>query len=93
MLATPRRLAVAGPLTIMFSVACWGQTTAFEGDVKGEDGKPLVKVPVHLDRKDIKGNYKVTPIRRATTITAACPSAHTRSGLRSMARNGTRSTT
>jgi tetratricopeptide (TPR) repeat protein len=59
MLATPRRLAVAGPLTIMFSVACWGQTTAFEGDVKGEDGKPLVKVPVHLDRKDIKGNYKV----------------------------------
>jgi tetratricopeptide (TPR) repeat protein len=43
----------------MFSVACWGQTTAFEGDVKGEDGKPLVKVAVHLDRKDIKGNYKV----------------------------------
>jgi tetratricopeptide (TPR) repeat protein len=59
MLATLRRLAVAGPLTIMFSVACWGQTTAFEGDVKGEDGKPLVKVAVHLDRKDIKGNYKV----------------------------------
>ena len=59
MLATLRRLAIAGPLTIMFSVACWGQTTAFEGDVKGEDGKPLVKVPVHLDRKDIKGNYKV----------------------------------
>lgn len=59
MLATLRRLAVAGPLTLMFSVACWGQTTAFEGDVKGEDGKPLVKVAVHLDRKDIKGNYKV----------------------------------
>jgi tetratricopeptide (TPR) repeat protein len=59
MLATLRRLAVAGPLTIMFSVACWGQTTAFEGDVKGEDGKPLVKVVVHLDRKDIKGTYKV----------------------------------
>jgi tetratricopeptide (TPR) repeat protein len=59
MLRTLRRLAIAGPLTIMFSVACWGQTTAFEGDVKGEDGKPLVKVPVHLDRKDIKGNYKV----------------------------------
>jgi tetratricopeptide (TPR) repeat protein len=59
MLATLRRLAIAGPLTILFSVACWGQTTAFEGDVKGEDGKPLVKVTVHLDRKDIKGNYKV----------------------------------
>ena len=59
MLATLRRLAIAGPLTLMFSAACWGQTTAFEGDVKGEDGKPLVKVTVHLDRKDIKGNYKV----------------------------------
>jgi tetratricopeptide (TPR) repeat protein len=59
MLATLRRLAVAAPLTVLFSVACWGQTTAFEGDVKGEDGKPLVKVTVHLDRKDIKGNYKV----------------------------------
>jgi len=59
MLATLRRLAVAGPLTLIFSVACWGQTTAFEGDVKGEDGKPLVKTTVHLDRKDIKGNYKV----------------------------------
>jgi tetratricopeptide (TPR) repeat protein len=59
MLATLRRLAIAGPVTVLFSVACWGQTTAFEGDVKGEDGKPLVKVTVHLDRKDIKGNYKV----------------------------------
>lgn len=59
MLATLRRVAIAGPLTIMFSVACWGQTTAFEGDVKGEDGKPMVKTMVHLDRKDIKGNYKV----------------------------------
>src|ERR1700722_10004526 len=60
MLATLRRLAIAGPLTVLFSVACWGQTTAFEGGVKGEDGKPLSKGTVHLDRKDIKGNYKVS---------------------------------
>jgi tetratricopeptide (TPR) repeat protein len=59
MLATLRRFAIAIPFTLLFSVSCWGQTTAFEGDVKGEDGKPLVKVPVHLDRKDIKGSYKV----------------------------------
>ena len=59
MLATLRRLAIAVPLTLLLSVACWGQTTAFEGDVKGEDGKPLVKVPVHIDRLDIKGSYKV----------------------------------
>jgi tetratricopeptide (TPR) repeat protein len=59
MLATLRRLAIAIPLTLLLSVACWGQTTAFEGDVKGEDGKPLAKVPIHIDRIDIKGSYKV----------------------------------
>ncbi len=59
MLATLRRFAIAIPLIVLFSVACWGQTTAFEGNVKGEDGKPMVKVTVHLDRKDIKGSYKV----------------------------------
>lgn len=59
MLATMRRLAIAVPLTLLFSVACWGQTGAFEGNVKGEDGKPMVKVMVHIERKDIKGNYKV----------------------------------
>jgi tetratricopeptide (TPR) repeat protein len=59
MLATQRRFAIAVPLTLLLSVACWGQTTAFEGDVKGEDGKPLAKTTVHLDRTDIKGNYKV----------------------------------
>jgi tetratricopeptide (TPR) repeat protein len=59
MLATPRKFAIGIPLTLLLSVACWGQTAAFEGDVKGEDGKPLVKVPVHLSRTDIKGEYKV----------------------------------
>ena len=64
MLATLRKLTIAIPLTVLFSVACWGQTTAFEGDVKGEDGKPLANskanpVVVHLDRIDIKGSYKV----------------------------------
>jgi len=59
MLATLRKLAVGVPLTLLLSVACWGQTAAFEGDVKGEDGKPMVKTTVHLDRNDIKGSYKV----------------------------------
>jgi tetratricopeptide (TPR) repeat protein len=58
-LATLRRLAIAIPLTLLLSVACWGQTTAFEGDVKGEDGKPLVKTTIHIDRIDIKGSYVV----------------------------------
>jgi tetratricopeptide (TPR) repeat protein len=59
MLATLRRLTIAVPLSLLFSISCWGQTTAFEGNVKGDDGKPMVKVMIHLDRKDIKGSYKV----------------------------------
>jgi tetratricopeptide (TPR) repeat protein len=59
MFATLRKAAIGIPLTLFLSVACFGQTAAFEGDVKGEDGKPMVKVMIHLDRTDIKGNYKV----------------------------------
>ena len=59
MIATLRKTRLAAPALLLFSALCWGQTTAFEGDVRGEDGKPLVKVVIHLDRKDIKGSYKV----------------------------------
>ncbi len=59
MSATIRRFLVALPLTVLFSAACWAQTTAFEGDVKGEDGKGVKDAIVHIERKDIKGSYKV----------------------------------
>src|ERR1043166_3958233 len=57
--ATLRKLMIVVPIIVLFSVACWGQTTALEGDVKGPDGKPLQGALVKIDRKDIKGNYKV----------------------------------
>jgi tetratricopeptide (TPR) repeat protein len=47
------------PVTLFFSLACWGQTAAFEGNVKGPDGKPLQNALVKIDRQDVKGNYKV----------------------------------
>jgi len=65
MLAALRRSAIAIPISLLFSAACWAQTAAFEGNVKGEDGKPLankkgtIEVIVHLDRTDIKQSYKV----------------------------------
>ncbi len=59
MIATLRKFAIALPLSLLFSASCYAQTGAFEGDVKGEDGKPMVKVMIHIDRKDIKGTYKV----------------------------------
>ena len=59
MRATFRKILLAVPVTALFSTICLAQTTAFEGDVKGEDGKPVQAAVIHLDRKDIKGNYKV----------------------------------
>jgi len=49
-------LATAGLL--FFGFTALAQITAIEGDVKGEDGKPLVGAVVKLDRYDITAHYK-----------------------------------
>jgi tetratricopeptide (TPR) repeat protein len=59
MRATLRKPIFAIPVAALFSTICLAQTTAFEGNVTGEDGKPVQGAMIHLDRKDIKGNYKV----------------------------------
>jgi tetratricopeptide (TPR) repeat protein len=49
-------LSAAGVL--IFSAACFAQTTSIEGDVIGPDGKPMANTKcVVIDRKDIKGHY------------------------------------
>lgn len=46
-------------LGILFcALAGFAQTSAIEGDVTGEDGKPLVGALVKIDRTDIKGHYE-----------------------------------
>jgi tetratricopeptide (TPR) repeat protein len=54
-----QRLLVAVPIAVLFSSLCLAQTTSFEGEVKGVDGGPVQGAIIHLERKDIKGNYKV----------------------------------
>ncbi len=41
------------------SAAALAQTTAMQGVVKGEDGKPIQGAIVHIQRTDIKGKYDV----------------------------------
>jgi tetratricopeptide (TPR) repeat protein len=53
-----KKILIALPMTLLFSAACWAQTTVIEGDVKGEDGKPMPNAVIKIERKDIKGNYK-----------------------------------
>jgi tetratricopeptide (TPR) repeat protein len=52
-----RKALATAPLALLFASLGWAQTTAIEGDVKGEDGKPLQGAVIKIERKDIKGNY------------------------------------
>jgi tetratricopeptide (TPR) repeat protein len=47
------------PVSLMFAVTGWGQTAAFEGTVKGADGKPVQGAQVKIERQDVKGSYSV----------------------------------
>jgi len=54
-----RNLVVAAAATAFLALTSFAQITAMEGDVKGEDGKPLQGAMVKIVRTDIKGNYQV----------------------------------
>jgi tetratricopeptide (TPR) repeat protein len=54
-----RKLLLAFPVSLLFSSLCFAQTAAIQGDVTGEDGKPLVGAMVKIERTDIKQNYNV----------------------------------
>jgi len=43
---------------LLFAGAATAQVTAINGEVKGEDGKPLKDAVIKIERKDIRGNYK-----------------------------------
>jgi tetratricopeptide (TPR) repeat protein len=51
--------ALSAAAFLIFASASLAQVSSLEGDVKGEDGAPLKGALVKIERKDIKGNYKV----------------------------------
>src|SRR6266496_1109644 len=58
---------------LFISIAGWAQTTTIEGDVKGEDGKPLKDAIIKIERLDIKGNYKTKTDKKGHYIHAGLP--------------------
>jgi tetratricopeptide (TPR) repeat protein len=52
-----RKFLLALPVSLLFSSICFAQTAAIQGDVKGEDGKPLVGAAVKIERTDIKQSF------------------------------------
>jgi len=53
-----RNLILAAAGLLFFGFTSLAQITAIEGDVKGDDGKPLVGAVVKIDRYDITAHYK-----------------------------------
>lgn len=57
----------------LLSFGAMAQTASLEGEVKGEDGKPLPNALIKLERKDIKGNYKVKTNKKGQWFHAGLP--------------------
>ena len=67
-----RKLAwVAAP--VFFLGVSMAQTSSMQGEVKGEDGKPLRDALIKIERRDIKGNYKVKTNKKGEYFHAGLP--------------------
>jgi tetratricopeptide (TPR) repeat protein len=73
MSATLRKLLIGVPVTLLFSAACFAQMTIIEGDVKGEDGKPLKDAVIKIERKDMKGSYNTKSDKKGHYIYTGIP--------------------
>ncbi len=58
---------------ILFAGVSLAQTSSIAGEVKGEDGKPLKDALIKIERKDIKGNYKVKTNKKGEYFHAGLP--------------------
>lgn len=70
---TLRKLSLAAAGLLLFCGSAMAQTSSLEGDVKGEDGQPLRGALIKIDRKDIKGSYKVKTDKKGHYFHAGLP--------------------
>lgn len=67
-----RNLVLASAAALV-ATGAWAQTSSIEGDVKGEDGTGLRGALIKIERKDIKGNYKVKTDKKGHFFHAGLP--------------------
>lgn len=70
---TLSRLLSLTAVSLLFTFGALAQTASLEGEVKGEDGKPLKDALIKLTRTDIKGNYKVKTNKKGQWFHAGLP--------------------
>lgn len=68
-----RNLALPAMGILFLAFPSFAQTSSLEGDVKGYDGQPLKGALVKIERKDIKGNYKVKTDKKGHYFHAGLP--------------------
>ena len=68
-----KTLALSAAGLLFMASAAFAQVSSIEGDVKGEDGAPLKGALVKIERKDIKGNYKVKSDKKGHYIYNGLP--------------------
>ena len=61
------------PLFLLMAGAAMAQTSQIEGMVKGEDGQGLKDALIKIERKDIKGSYKVKTRKKGDYLHAGLP--------------------
>jgi len=73
MKAIMRQAAMMAVSGLLLTGLSWAQTSSIAGAVKGEDGKGLKDALVKIERKDIKGNYKVKTNKKGEYFHAGLP--------------------
>lgn len=73
MTAVIRKLFLAAASCALLAGVSYAQTSAIEGDVKGPDGKGLKGATILIERKDIKGNYKVNTDKKGHYLHVGLP--------------------
>lgn len=58
MVTSTRKMILMLAFVVAFAAVASAQTTAIEGDVKGDDGKPVKDAVIKIERQDMKGSYK-----------------------------------
>jgi protocatechuate 3,4-dioxygenase beta subunit len=61
------------PLFLLIAGTVMAQTTQIEGVVKDENGQPVKDALVKIERKDIKGSYKVKTRKKGDYLHAGLP--------------------
>src|SRR3954452_1511762 len=60
-------------IILLFTGAAFAQTSQIEGVVKDENGQPLKDALIKIERKDIKGSYKVKTRKKGDYLHAGLP--------------------